>query len=210
MRLTLLVTIISLVAATSPVSPPPSPPPPCTNEGIDRYAGKGECCATLVEVVEPRDLENGDPFACAEDDPEHDVTCYSTIIKCRLLVPHAPPQPPSPPSPPPHAPPQPSLPMLAPSPPPCTNEGTDRYAGNGECCATLVEVVEPRDLESGDPFACAVDDPEHGVTCYSTIIKCRLLVPPHTPPQPAAPPPPGCERDVQGSYGDARDGAAAV
>ena len=95
-------------------------------------------------------------------------------------------------------------------PPPCTNEGTDRYAGNGECCATLVEVVEPRDLESGDPFACAVDDPEHGVTCYSTIIKCRLLVPPHTPPQPAAPPPPGCERDVQGSYGDARDGAAAV
>ena len=110
----------------------------------------------------------------------------------------------------PHAPPQPSLPMLAPSPPPCTNQGTDRYAGNGECCATLVEVVEPRDLESGDPFACAEDDPEHGVDCYSTIIKCRLLVPPHTPPQPAAPPPPGCERDVQGSYGDARDGASVV
>ena len=109
-----------------------------------------------------------------------------------------PPLSPSPPSPPPS-------PPLAP--PPCTNEGTDRYAGKGACCAGLVEVVEPRDLENW--FACAEDDPEHGITCYSTIVRC-LLVPPHTPPQPAAPPPLGCERDVQGSYGDARDGAAAA
>ena len=116
-----------------------------------------------------------------------------------------PPPSPSPPSPSPSPSPPPSPPL---APPPCTNEGTDRYAGKGACCAGLVEVVEPRDLENW--FACAEDDPEHGITCYSTIIKCRLLVPPHTPPQPAAPPPPGCERDVQGSYGDARDGAAAA
>lgn len=56
--------------------------------------------------------------------------------------------------------------------PSCSVEGADRWGPNlGGCCNGLQQCVEGRPV--ADPYYCALSDPNHGLSCWSSTVICR-------------------------------------
>lgn len=135
-----------------PTTPAPTPQPttpkpnPCTGMDADRFGPDlGGCCNSLEECIELRAVD--DAAYCAASDPGHGSTCWSNVIMCRDRCPTR-------------------APGL------CSGLGSDRHFPDlGGCCNGLEECIEPRpaDLDS----YCAVSNPRHGSSCWSTIHMCR-------------------------------------
>jgi len=126
-------------------------PETCSRVGADRWGpNRGGCCIGLGECAEPRALNDG--LYCATSDAGHGSSCWSTISMCRnecvLQT------------------------TSTPAPETCCGVGVDRGNPNlGGCCSGLAECWEPRAHD--DVSYCAAIDPQHGESCWSTIIMCR-------------------------------------
>lgn len=62
----------------------------------------------------------------------------------------------------------------------CSRDGSDRWGPDlGGCCSALDECVEQR--SENDSYHCPASDPQHGSSCWSTILMCRKDCSPSRP-----------------------------
>jgi hypothetical protein len=172
--------------------------PACSEVNTDRFHLEyGGCCTGLMECVEARPSNRG---YCSIEDPNHNISCWSTIRMCRskcnesettkgnasmnilkgksesatgkqLDVQDGKPE---------EKPQSVEGDSAAVSDtnasqlekgPVCSGNNTDRnFPRYGGCCTGLVECVEPRPSNRG---YCGSDDPNHNISCWSTIRMCR-------------------------------------
>jgi endonuclease/exonuclease/phosphatase family metal-dependent hydrolase len=152
-------TTSSISSTAVPTTPKPTI---CSRDGSDRWSPDfGGCCSALAECVEHR--SKNDPYYCPANDPQHGSSCWSTILMCRSSC----------------ASPSTSASPVAttatpatPDPSICSLDGSDRWSPDlGGCCSELDECVEQRSTD--DSYYCPANDPQHGSSCWSTILMCR-------------------------------------
>ena len=164
-------------------------------DAVSHHAAASECAAHGMQLCTVAQLQSTSSqqggamsTGCAYDGQ---YVWSSDACPSPSPPPPTPSPPPPLPSPPPPSPsPPPSPPPPSPSPPPCSAADTKRYNPNyGGCCEGLAQCTEARSTDESNH--CEETDPNHGSSCYSTVVMCRAGgCPPWPSPPPPSPSPP--------------------